>query len=238
MSRTKAIIPARSQSKGLPNKNILPLSGKPLLTITAEFALRIGADDVIVSSDSESYFAAVNKTTTSSNWARLTLHRRSSFAASDTAEDIDVVEDIVKTDLIQSDDIIIWLRPTVPQRCEYEAQNHLEAFRKSKHRSCRSVALATHHPYWMKTIEGDTLKPLIEGHNEITFPRRQLLPEVYRITSQFEFFYVGDALDCGHIYPPSTMAALCDVKNIIDVDTEEDYRRILSLSEDRNGPIY
>lgn len=49
-----AIIPARGGSKGLPNKNILELDGKPLIAHTVEAA--IGSkyiDDVIVSTDSE-----------------------------------------------------------------------------------------------------------------------------------------------------------------------------------------
>ena len=51
-----AIITARSGSKGLPDKNILPLAGKPLMAWTIEAALESGIyDKVMVSTDSEEY---------------------------------------------------------------------------------------------------------------------------------------------------------------------------------------
>ena len=51
-----AIIPARSGSKGLKDKNIKELCGKPLLAYTVEAALESGQfDEVMVSTDSENY---------------------------------------------------------------------------------------------------------------------------------------------------------------------------------------
>ena len=50
--RDLAIIPARSGSKGLPNKNIRFLGGKPLMAYTIEAALQSGRfDEVMVSTD-------------------------------------------------------------------------------------------------------------------------------------------------------------------------------------------
>ena len=51
-----ALIPARAGSKGLPDKNIRPLMGKPLLAWPIEAALASRAvDRVILSTDSEDY---------------------------------------------------------------------------------------------------------------------------------------------------------------------------------------
>ena len=51
-----AIIPARSGSKGLKNKNILPLAGKPLIAYSIEAAIESRMFDVVfVSTDSEEY---------------------------------------------------------------------------------------------------------------------------------------------------------------------------------------
>ena len=51
--RSIAIIPARSGSKGLPDKNIKPLNGKPLLAYSIEAALASGMFDTVhVSTDS------------------------------------------------------------------------------------------------------------------------------------------------------------------------------------------
>ena len=51
-----AIIPARSGSKGLKDKNIRLLNEKPLLAYSVEAALESGVfDEVMVSTDSEKY---------------------------------------------------------------------------------------------------------------------------------------------------------------------------------------
>jgi CMP-N,N'-diacetyllegionaminic acid synthase len=49
------LIPARSGSKGLPDKNILDIDGYPLLAYSIAFAKRLAVDRVIVSTDSERY---------------------------------------------------------------------------------------------------------------------------------------------------------------------------------------
>ena len=51
-----AIIPARSGSKGLPNKNISPILGKPLLSYSISFAKNIPSiNRVFCSTDSSEY---------------------------------------------------------------------------------------------------------------------------------------------------------------------------------------
>ncbi len=51
-----ALIPARSGSKRVPDKNIRPLAGHPLIAYTIAAALNSGVfTDVIVSTDSEQY---------------------------------------------------------------------------------------------------------------------------------------------------------------------------------------
>lgn len=57
-----AIIPARGGSKGIPNKNILPIAGKPLIAWTIEQALSSkSVSRVIVSTDSEEIAAISRK---------------------------------------------------------------------------------------------------------------------------------------------------------------------------------
>ena len=57
-----AVILARSGSKGLKNKNIKDLAGKPLLAYTVEAAIESGEYDVVhVSTDSEEYAAIARK---------------------------------------------------------------------------------------------------------------------------------------------------------------------------------
>jgi N-acylneuraminate cytidylyltransferase len=58
MPRTIALIPARAGSKGVPDKNVRPLGGRPLLAWTIAACRRSAAiDRVIVSTDSPGYAA-------------------------------------------------------------------------------------------------------------------------------------------------------------------------------------
>ena len=57
-----AIIPARSGSKGLRDKNIKELNGKPLLAYSIEAAKKSNIfDDIMVSTDSEKYAQIAKK---------------------------------------------------------------------------------------------------------------------------------------------------------------------------------
>nr|NIO43200.1 hypothetical protein [Burkholderiales bacterium] len=55
--RYTAIVPARAGSKRLPNKNVMPLAGKPLLLWTLEACVQTPQiDRVILSTDSREYW--------------------------------------------------------------------------------------------------------------------------------------------------------------------------------------
>ncbi len=57
-----AVIPARSGSKGLPDKNIIDLAGRPLMYYTVKAALDSGCfEEVMVSTDSEKYASIARK---------------------------------------------------------------------------------------------------------------------------------------------------------------------------------
>ena len=53
--RVYALVPARSGSKGLPDKNIQDIGGHPLMAYAIAFGRELGIDRVIVSTDSERY---------------------------------------------------------------------------------------------------------------------------------------------------------------------------------------
>ena len=84
--RVLALVPARSGSKGLPNKNILKLCGKPLLAWSIEAALAsVYVDEVIVSTDSEEIASIARE------YGASTPFIRPSYLASDDAGSIDVI---------------------------------------------------------------------------------------------------------------------------------------------------
>ncbi len=85
-----AIIPARSGSKGLKDKNIKLLNNKPLLAYSIEVAKASGVfDKIIVSTDSEKY-ALIAK-----EYGADVPYLRDEQLANDTASSWDVAKDIL-----------------------------------------------------------------------------------------------------------------------------------------------
>lgn len=103
-----AIIPARSGSKGLPNKNIKLLSGKPLVCWPIEAAQNCPEiDKIIVSTDSEEIAAIVTKA-----GINVTSLRPKNLA-SDTAKSSDVILHELEQ-CKDSFDYVVMLEPTSP----------------------------------------------------------------------------------------------------------------------------
>lgn len=120
--RRIAIIPARSGSKGLKDKNIIDLCGKPLIAYSIEAALETGLfDHVIVSTDSEHY-------------ANIAQHygaevmMREEALSNDKATTFMVLEDILKNRLQESIDYFVLLQPTSPLRTSKHITEAIEKF--------------------------------------------------------------------------------------------------------------
>lgn len=105
-----AIIPARSGSKGLKDKNIIDLCGKPLIAYTIEAAIQSGEfDRVIVSTDSEHYADI-------SRQYGAEIMMRGEALSNDKATTYMVLEDILKNRLSDPIDYFVLLQSTSPLR--------------------------------------------------------------------------------------------------------------------------
>ena len=89
--RSIAIIPARSGSKGLPDKNIKPLNGKPLLAYSIEAALASGLFDTVhVSTDAARYADIARQ------YGADEPFLRSAKTSSDTASSEDAIREVLR----------------------------------------------------------------------------------------------------------------------------------------------
>ena len=104
-----AIIPARSGSKGLPDKNIRLLGGKPLLAYTIEAAIQSGCFDTVhVSTDSEHYAEIARQ------YGADVPFLRSAALATDTASTWDAVREALcrYAELGKTFDTMMLMQPT------------------------------------------------------------------------------------------------------------------------------
>jgi len=174
-----ALIPARSGSKSLPDKNVRNFAGKPLLAHSidqARAARHIGR--VIVSTDSERYAAIARE------HGAETPFLRPAELATDDATDLVVFEHAL-TWLRDHDgwepDIVVHLRPTYPRRDPADIDRVVALLAgEPTLDSVRSVAPATETPYKMWTQDADgLLTPVADLGNEAYNQPRQRLPATY-----------------------------------------------------------
>lgn len=136
-----AIIPARGGSKGLPNKNTLPLNGKPLIAWTIEQARQTRSiDRIIVSTDSH------NIQKISQKYGAETPFLRPDELANDTATTESAMQHCVEWLSEQEQyhaDAIILLQCTSPFRYEGRIQQAIDAFEKSQ-----ADSLVSTSPFW------------------------------------------------------------------------------------------
>ena len=176
-----SIIPARGGSKGIKNKNILPLLGHPLIAYSIKAALDSEKiNRVIVSTDSEE-IADIAR----SYHAEVPFFRPSEFAQ-DMSTDMETFIHALEWLKINEDyvpDILVQLRPTSPVRFSKEIDLCIDKLIASNADSLRIVTPTLCTPYKMWTINdrNEFMKPLLtlpnvkDPYNE----PRQRLPKVF-----------------------------------------------------------
>jgi YrbI family 3-deoxy-D-manno-octulosonate 8-phosphate phosphatase len=116
-----AFIPARGGSKGIPNKNIKPIAGKPLIQWVIEAAQDCELiQRVTVGSDSE----LIRKVARDCNAMAVDRSRRN---ASDTATSEEALLEYVKETRLDPDDILVFIQATSPLVTSDEIKRGIEA---------------------------------------------------------------------------------------------------------------
>lgn len=216
-----AIIPARSGSKSVQDKNIRPFNGQPLLSYSIRHALESSTiDRVIVSTDSEQYAAIAREC-----GAEVPFIRPKEYAT-DTALDIDVFEHALKF-LEEKEnyvpDIVVHLRPTYPIRNVADIDAMVELLNAHPEAdSVRCIAPAKETPYkmWRKGEDG-VLRPLLddifEGYN---MPRQQL-PKVYSQNACIDVVR-GNTIVNQHSMTGGIILGY-EMTHNFDIDTEQEF---------------
>jgi CMP-N-acetylneuraminic acid synthetase len=175
-----ALIPARSGSKRVPDKNIRSLAGHPVMAYTIAAALQSGIfADVIVSTDSEHYAEIAR------HYGAEVPFLRPLEIAGDISPDIEwlayTLEKLEEND--RKYDCFSILRPTSPFRMPQTIQRAWQTFLAEKGiDSLRAVERCQQHPGKMWVIRGKRMLPLLP----LSPPEKpwhssqyQSLPEVY-----------------------------------------------------------
>jgi N-acylneuraminate cytidylyltransferase len=182
-----AMIPARSGSKRVPDKNIRRLAGHPLLAFTISAALQSGIfSDVVVSTDSETY-AEISR-----YYGANVPFLRPAELAGDLSPDIEWVEQVL-TGLRENGkkyDCFSILRPTSPFRLPDTIRRAWKAFLEEQGvDSLRAVEKCRQHPGKMWVVRGRRMMPLLPlspAQQPWHSSQYQSLPEVYAQNASLE----------------------------------------------------
>ena len=117
--KSVAFIPARSGSKGIPQKNIKPLHGKPLVTYTLQSALDSQVDEVVISTDCEKIYSICKNyvaTRFPDKLKKLYYHKRPKELSEDTSDIKDAIRHYCIEKQRNEKVKILILQPTSPIR--------------------------------------------------------------------------------------------------------------------------
>ena len=216
-----AVIPARSGSKSVVNKNIRDFNGKPLLAHSIEHAKASKyIDRVILSTDSQEYALIGQR-----YGAEIPFIRPKEYAT-DEALDIDVFYHCLSF-LDEKEgyraDIVVQLRPTYPIRDVQDIDKMIELLLANKEiDSVRSIAPATEIPYkmWKRNEEG-MLTPILTEIKEAYNMPRQDLPRIYYQNASIDVTR-GDIILKEHSMSGKRIYGY-ELNQNFDIDTEEDF---------------
>lgn len=219
------IIPARSGSQRVKDKNIRPLNGKPLIQYTIEAASAAELIDyTLVSTDSDEY-ANLCK----SLGANVPFIRPSDLAQSSTGDLpvlLHAIEWYEQKHSVQVKHIVL-LRPTSPFKTGKMIDQAIELILENTNDCVRSMTKVggVHHPYWMyrKSENGD-LAPFDQENTTDKFYQSQLLPPIYRLNGVVDVYDV-EAVKSKNTLSFSNMGMLeLDDIQSMDIDTEFDFK--------------
>lgn len=217
--RNLAIIPARSGSKGLPDKNIKELNGMPMIAYSIKAAINSNLfDEVIVSTDSSKY-AEIAK-----NFGASVPFLRSNETSSDMASSWDVVIEVLSNyeKIGMKFDTICLLQPTSPLRTEKDIIAGYRELEQKKADAITSVCECDHSPLWCMVLDKEL--SLSEFRKNLINCSRQQLEQYYRINGAIYIRKIGYEQGKIAIFSKKEYALIMDRERSIDIDTEEDFK--------------
>tara|TARA_B100001059_G_scaffold234887_1_gene278787 strand:- start:114 stop:809 length:696 start_codon:yes stop_codon:yes gene_type:complete len=210
-----AVIPARGGSKGIRDKNIVPVAGKPLIQWTIEAAnLSQYIDRLVLSTDDPRI-----KDLATARGCEDCLDRPPELATDD-AKTVDVVFDVLSR--VEEFDLVMVLQPTCPLRTTEDIDKCLERLMELAAPAAVSVKVANDHPFLMYSLNLDSrLESLVALPAQASL-RRQDLPAAYVLNGAVYVARVGWLSDKGSFAAQGAIGYVMPEERSVDIDTQDE----------------
>lgn len=211
-----ALIPARGGSKGIKDKNIISLAGKPLIFYSIEAAKHSKyIDDIVVTTDSEK-IAEISK----QYGASIPFMRPIELAA-DTSKTIDTILHAIQTlkTMGKEYDVLILLQPTQPLRTNKDIDEAIEIYYQNKEEGLVSVSPVDDSPLLIRSISNDG--KLLNLLSQNSTCRRQDMPEYYKVNG---CIYINkiDEIDKNTSFNDNKVPFIMRKEHSVDIDELSD----------------
>ncbi len=221
MKNIVCIIPARSGSKGIKDKNILNLGGHPLIawSITTAKQSKL-INRIIVSTDSKKYQQI------SLDYGAEVPFLRPSNISKDDSTDLEFfkhVLDFLKKDSY-SPDLFVHLRPTTPLRDSLVVDKAIKNFDKEKYTSLRSVHKLNTPIHKTFKIENNQLVSFVESDKSIdkfNEPRQKFI-ESYQANGYVDIVNPNFIIQTNLLHGDKCKAFITE--RTYDIDEENDFK--------------
>jgi CMP-N,N'-diacetyllegionaminic acid synthase len=215
------VVPARGGSKGIPQKNLAMIAGRPLLAYTADAARASRhLSRVVVSTDDEAIAAAARTL-----GLDVPFMRPADLAADDTPM-LPVLQHAARemARAGSAADVVVLLQPTSPLRRASHIDDAIELLQSTGADSIVSVVEVPHQfsPVSVMRLDGGRLRPFLDGP---PVTRRQDKPRVYARNGPAVLAVRTRVLEAGSLYGDDSRPLLMTAAESLDVDGPEDLAR-------------
>ena len=230
-TRFLIIIPARSGSKGIKDKNIQKIKGQTLIEHAISFAKKIPLPaDVYISTDSTEYESIAKSLGVNS------IGLRPKYLATDKAKTADVALNLIQN-LEDKFSHVILLQPTTPTRRISDILKIVQQLNNTTFDAGTTISkIADPHPYKLKSIDKNNLITSFIS-NTTSEISRHLLPECYCLTGGIYIIKKEALLKEKNIIAKKTFGLEVDY-DFINIDSPLDLQFLKFLAEEKDFLLY
>ena len=234
MSKVLCTICARGGSKGVKNKNIKEINGKPLIAYTIEQAKNSKLfDHIVISTDSDDI------TNIAKEYGAEVFFKRSAEMASDTAGKLDVIRDAFvrsEKNYNKQYDYLIDLDATAPLRDTEDIIKSFEQFLQDNNDNLITAMPSRRSPYFNLVEQDKDGKVHLSKTLDDSVVRRQDAPKSFDMNASIYIWKRNTILHENSIFLENTGLYVMPEERSIDIDTEIDYKFVeFLMREDKNA---
>lgn len=233
MSKVLCTICARGGSKGVKNKNIKEINGKPLIAYTIEQAKESGVfEHIVISTDSDD-IADIAK-----EYGAEVFFKRSTEMASDTAGKLDVIRDAFmrsEEHYNKQFDYLIDLDATAPLRNINDIIDSFNQFLKNNNDNLITAMPSRRSPYFNLVEVNSVGKVSLSKQLDDSILRRQDAPKSYDMNASIYIWKRCSILNEKSLFLENTGLYVMPEERSIDIDTELDYKFVEFIMRKNNA---